>query len=59
MLLVEHDVAFVTRLASRITVMDRGRVIAEGSPANIRNDPLVVGAYLGQERKRAARARNN
>jgi branched-chain amino acid transport system ATP-binding protein len=50
MLLVEHDVAFVTRLASRITVMDRGRVIAEGSPEEVRRDPVVVGAYLGQER---------
>lgn len=59
MLLVEHDVAFVTRLASRITVMDRGRVIAEGSPDEVRRDPLVIGAYLGQERKRTARARNN
>src|ERR1700737_1696311 len=56
MLLVEHDVAFVTRLASRITVMDRGRVIAEGAPAEIRRDPLVIGAYLGQERERTARA---
>jgi branched-chain amino acid transport system ATP-binding protein len=53
MLLVEHDVAFVTRLASRITVMDRGRVIAEGSSAEIRRDPLVIGAYLGKERARA------
>jgi len=51
MLLVEHDVAFVTRLASRITVMDRGRVIAEGTPAEVRRDPLVIGAYLGQERQ--------
>jgi branched-chain amino acid transport system ATP-binding protein len=56
MLLVEHDVAFVTRLASRITVMDRGRVIAEGAPADIRRDPVVVGAYLGQERERSAHA---
>jgi branched-chain amino acid transport system ATP-binding protein len=53
MLLVEHDVAFVTRLASRITVMDRGRVIADGSPVDIRNDPAVISAYLGQERVRA------
>lgn len=50
MLLVEHDVAFVTRLAGRITVMDRGRVIAEGTPSEVRRDPLVIGAYLGQER---------
>jgi branched-chain amino acid transport system ATP-binding protein len=56
MLLVEHDVAFVTRLASHITVMDRGKVIAEGGPNEVRRDPVVIGAYLGQERSRAARA---
>jgi branched-chain amino acid transport system ATP-binding protein len=50
LLLVEHDVAFVTRLADAITVLDRGRVIAEGSADTIRNSPAVIAAYLGQER---------
>jgi branched-chain amino acid transport system ATP-binding protein len=49
MLLVEHDVAFVTRLADRITVLDLGRVLAEGTPAEVRADEKVVAAYLGTE----------
>jgi branched-chain amino acid transport system ATP-binding protein len=47
MMLVEHDVAFVTRLADRITVLDLGRVIAQDVPQAIRTDRRVVDAYLG------------
>jgi branched-chain amino acid transport system ATP-binding protein len=49
-MLVEHDVGMVTRLAERITVLDLGKVIAEGTPDEIRNDQRVIDAYLGAER---------
>ncbi|MFC7528315.1 ABC transporter ATP-binding protein [Actinoplanes sp. GCM10030250] len=47
MLLVEHDVAFVMRLADRVTVLDLGKVIAEGTAAEVRANPRVMAAYLG------------
>jgi branched-chain amino acid transport system ATP-binding protein len=47
-MLVEHDVALVTSLSDKITVLDLGRVIAEGEPSAIRCDPKVISAYLGQ-----------
>jgi branched-chain amino acid transport system ATP-binding protein len=46
-LLVEHDMEAVFRLADRITVLVNGRVIASGKPAEIRSDPEVKRAYLG------------
>jgi branched-chain amino acid transport system ATP-binding protein len=45
--LVEHDMAFVGSLADRVIVLDRGQIIADGTPAEIREDDRVVAAYLG------------
>jgi branched-chain amino acid transport system ATP-binding protein len=49
LIIVEHDMDVVFRLANRITVIYYGKVLASGSPEQIRNDPQVKDAYLGQE----------
>jgi branched-chain amino acid transport system ATP-binding protein len=46
---VEHNMRVMMRLAERITVMHQGTVLAEGTPAEIRDNPAVVDAYLGEE----------
>jgi branched-chain amino acid transport system ATP-binding protein len=48
MLLVDHDMALIMRICSRIYVLDNGQIIAEGPPQQIREDPQVVRAYLGE-----------
>ncbi len=46
---IEHQMEFVMALCTRVLVLDEGRVIAEGTPGDIRRNPAVIEAYLGRE----------
>jgi branched-chain amino acid transport system ATP-binding protein len=49
--MIEHDVDLVMEIATEVTVLDHGRIIASGLPEEVRNDEEVIRAYMGRDRK--------
>ena len=49
-IVIEHDMAFLRRFASRVTVLHEGRILSEGTVAEVQADPLVREVYLGRSR---------
>jgi branched-chain amino acid transport system ATP-binding protein len=48
-IIIEHDMALISRVCDTVVVLDFGKVIASGSAAAIRHNPAVIAAYLGAE----------
>jgi len=50
-ILIEHDMGVVMDISDRVAVLDMGQKIAEGTPDDVRANPLVIKAYLGDTRR--------
>ena len=59
LVIVEHDLPLILAISDRVYCLEAGGVIAEGSPAEIRSNPLVIVSYLGTDEGAIARSHAN
>jgi ABC-type branched-subunit amino acid transport system ATPase component len=56
MLVIEHDMPLIMSISDRVYCLEAGRIIAEGTPDAVRNDPMVIASYLGTDERAIARS---
>ena len=56
LLVIEHDMPLIASISDRLIALDQGRVISEGTPSKVLEDPIVVGSYLGTDRSAIERS---
>jgi urea transport system ATP-binding protein len=50
LLVIDHDMTFVRQIASKVTVLDEGRILCQGTVQEVQRDPKVIQVYLGEDR---------
>ena len=55
-MIIEHDMPMIMSISDRVYCLDKGSVVAEGSPSEVRNNPVVIASYLGTDERATTRS---